>query len=173
MKILRILKNNIVIIMIFLLVIGVKFLAFDVKLVDGSSMYPTLNCKMKNDRIILNRLYRYGKNYNYEDIVVIKKNDGSGDSIIKRIIGLPGDIIEIKNGHVFRNGEKLSEDYLQEGASTWPKGTYHVSEESVFVLGDNRGGSKDSRVYGDFSYEDIIGEAVYRFNILKFNGNKL
>lgn len=88
-------------------------------------------------------------------------------SYIKRVIGLPGEHVQIKDGEVYINGEKLQEDYLQDYVVTEPmNGKYIdvvVPQNTVYVLGDNRGDSKDSRMFGCIPVEKIESKAVFRF----------
>ena len=100
-------------------------------------------------------------------------------SYIKRVIGLPGEHIEIKDGSVYINGEKLVEDYLQEGVVTDMKiannelyfADFTVPENCVFALGDNRTGSTDSRAFGCIPLEKIEGTVAFRFwPLSKFGG---
>ena len=88
-------------------------------------------------------------------------------SYIKRIIGLPGEHIQIKNGKVFINGEELKEDYLEEGLLTEDLGGQFIDvvvpENTVFVMGDNRDGSMDSRKFGCIPFEKIEGVVGFRF----------
>ena len=94
-------------------------------------------------------------------------------SYIKRVIGLPGEHIEIKDGKVFINGEELSEEYLPKGTTTDSMAVAGagggqfldliVPEGSVFVMGDNRAHSSDSRRFGCIPYEKIEGKIVFRF----------
>lgn len=94
-------------------------------------------------------------------------------SYIKRVIGLPGERIQIKDGKVYINGEELQEDYLPEGTVTDSMATDSISggqfldlivpEGTVFVMGDNRGHSSDSRRFGCIPYEKIEGKVVLRF----------
>lgn len=136
--------------------------------VKGISMYPTLK---ENEKLILNRL---AKNFNYEDIVVLHpKFEEDGKMYIKRVIGLEGDTIEIKEGKVFRNGKELKEDYLQMKVDTEPmipeETEWKVGKDEIFVLGDNRENSSDSRVFGVVKLDDIKGKANLRiFPIDKF-----
>ncbi|MBQ3409195.1 MAG: signal peptidase I [Clostridia bacterium] len=86
---------------------------------------------------------------------------------IKRVIGLPGDHIEIKDNSVYRNGEKLNEPYLDAGTQTTAEGGMFtdiiVPDGYVYVLGDNRENSSDSRRFGCIPIEKIEGKAVWRF----------
>ncbi len=96
-------------------------------------------------------------------------------SYIKRVIGLPGEHVEIKDGSVYINGEKLQENYLQSYVVTEPSGgNYYdiiVPANTVFVLGDNRGASTDSRRFGCIPVDKIESKAVFRFWPLnKFGG---
>ncbi len=88
-------------------------------------------------------------------------------SYIKRVIGLPGEHVEIKEGAVYINGEKLQEDYLQDTVITESMGGLYtdivVPENCVYVLGDNRPGSKDSRFFGCIPVKKIESVAVCRF----------
>lgn len=101
-------------------------------------------------------------------------------SFIKRVIALPGEHVEIKDGAVYINGEKLEENYLQDGVVTDMKNgnneeTYFtdfvVPENYVFALGDNRAGSKDCRAFGCIPLEKIEGKVLFRFwPLSKFGG---
>ena len=93
-------------------------------------------------------------------------------SYIKRVIGLPGEYIEIKNGNVYIDGKRLEEDYIEDGMVTdMLKGNtnevfftdFTVPENCVFVMGDNRTGSIDSRSFGCIPLEKIEGTVVFRF----------
>lgn len=129
--------------------------------VKGISMYPTLK---EDEKLILNRLV---KNFDYEDIVVLHpKFEEDGKMYIKRVIGLEGDTIEIKEGKVFRNGKELKEDYLQMKVATEPmipgESKWQVGKDEMFVLGDNRENSSDSRAFGVIKLSDIKGRANLR-----------
>ena len=97
------------------------------------------------------------------DIVLFKNDEFPGEILIKRLIGLPGDKIDIKNGVVYRNGEKLNEDYVKNNEIY--DGTFQVPDNKYFFLGDNRANSDDSRYwknpYVDESY--IEGKAKLRY----------
>ena len=101
-------------------------------------------------------------------------------SYIKRVIGLPGDYVEIKEDSVYINGEKLQEDYLQTGVITdmiqgkWDESYFNnfkVPENYVFAMGDNRTGSTDCRSFGCIPLEKIEGKVLFRFwPFSKFGG---
>ena len=87
-------------------------------------------------------------------------------SYIKRVIGLPGDHIEIKEGHVYINGEILKEEYLPRGLETEKAGVFYdliVPEETVFLMGDNRNKSMDSRSFGCVPISKIESKVGFRF----------
>ncbi|MGO4890492.1 signal peptidase I [Anaerobacillus sp. MEB173] len=81
---------------------------------------------------------------------------------MKRIIGDEGDTLEYKDGRVYRNGEELIEEYLKEDM-TFPFETIVVPEKHVFVMGDNRNGSRDSREIGPVPIDNIVGKVLLRF----------
>lgn len=106
--------------------------------VTSSSMAPTL---MPGDRLLTTRL-RTPAHVRRGDIVVVDA-DGVGEPIVKRVVGLPGDEVTIREGCVWIDGQPLREAYVQ--ASGGPGGTFHVPGGRCFLLGDNRPRSSDSR----------------------------
>lgn len=123
--------------------------------------------------------------YNYEPQGLLEKFsyyvlESGKRSYIKRVIGLPGEYIEIKNGSVYIDGEKLEEEYLQPGVVTdMVQGNrdesfftnFTVPENCVFALGDNRTGSTDCRAFGCIPLEKIEGTVSFRFwPLSKFGG---
>lgn len=110
----------------------------------------------------------------FEDIFFRFSVNMRENRLIKRVIGLPGDTIEFRDGQVYLNNEKLSEDYIK--GSTNPfriKDILTVPDDMVFVMGDNRENSSDSRIFGYIDIESIEGRAVFRFwpfdRVTKFN----
>ena len=88
------------------------------------------------------------------------------ESYIKRVIALPGEHVEIKDGKVYINGEELDEPYLTDDVITEPTGVLNdfiVPENTVFAMGDNREGSKDCRAFGCIPFERIESKVVIRF----------
>lgn len=123
--------------------------------VDGSSMEPTLH---NDELIIVNRLaYRFSQPESGDIIVFHLPHDPETD-YIKRIIGLPGDTIAISEKQVYVNGEKIVETYI--AAPTHNQGSWTVPQGELFVMGDNRNNSADSRTWGTVPLEDVTGKAL-------------
>ncbi len=145
-----------------IIAILIKTFLLNTTYVLGHSMFPTLDEK---DRLFTNKIVYILGNPERGDIVVLKAPDDPDKDYIKRIIGIAGDIVEIKDGKVYLNGEELSEKYLPEDAYTYEDIRVEVPEGEVFVLGDNREkmASKDSRYFGTISIEKIKGKAFFRY----------
>ncbi len=134
-------------------------------LVKGYSMYPTIK---EYDYLIINRMPYITKEPQYGDIVVFKTNqltvDGEKKDLIKRVIGLPGDTIEILDGIVYRNGNALNEPYVYGGRTPGQMEAFEIHEGKIFVMGDNRPNSLDSRDsrVGEVSMSNIRGKVIVR-----------
>lgn len=143
--------------LIIVLVINV-FLAQATR-VEGQSMEPFLH---DNQRLIIEKVtYRF-HGPERGDIVVLRPPQQSSEPLIKRVVGLPGETLEIHDGQVYIDGEKADEPYLNQ--PTW--GTLDpilIPEGHVFVMGDNRQASNDSRAFGVVAFDDIIGRAWMRY----------
>jgi signal peptidase I len=124
-------------------------------LVDGASMEPTLET---GERVIVNRLsYKFGSPMQ-GDIIVFHPPPNPSEEYIKRVIGLPGDTVQVKNGSVYVNGQLLQENYLD--VKTNYTGTWQVPEDQLFVLGDNRNNSSDSHNWGFVPMDYVVGKAI-------------
>ena len=123
--------------------------------VRQTSMYPTLHDR---DYVFIVRT----GNYTYGDIVVFNSAELRQDNLVKRIIGLPGDHVAIRGGSVYLNGEELPEEYLAPNVTTDDFMELTVSEGCVFLLGDNRPVSIDSRAFGEVPMDTILGEVTLR-----------
>ena len=123
-------------------------------LVEGSSMRPTLE---NHQRLIVNKLAYRSDLPERGDIVVFHFPIDPDQDFIKRVIGLPGDDVEIDNGEVRVNGEVLIEPYI--ASAPGYVGAWHVPENQIFVLGDNRNNSSDSHAWGAVPIENFIGKA--------------
>lgn len=150
--------------------LAIRAYVFEPVLVDGHSMDNTLADGQ--------RLFQYKLGYKFSepkrgDIIVLKFKDGVSKytalpdpteiDYIKRVIGLPGDKVDIKDNCVYINGEKLDEPYAKGNTiASNMKLPIDVPEGKVFVLGDNRERSSDSRAIGFIDMENIRGKAVFR-----------
>lgn len=138
-------------------------------LVRGESMYSTLE---EGDYLIINRMaYKFGEPER-GDIIVFESNlqqdDGTSKDLVKRVIGIGGDTVKIENSKVYVNGEELNEPYIGDEITEGNIDTV-VPEGTVFVLGDNRDISLDSRYdkVGFINESDILGKVfvrLYPFN---------
>jgi len=124
---------------------------------SGESMAPTLT---NGEKLSVDTKAYVSSPPQSGDIIVFK--DDSGAVMVKRVIGLPGDGIEIKDGEVYVNGEAITENYLNEQKSTEPKSAsaWKIPDKNVFVLGDNRAHSNDSRDFGPVPYDRVLGKVL-------------
>lgn len=143
--------------LIIVLVVNV-FLAQATR-VEGQSMEPTL---FDSQRLIIEKISYRLHEPKRGDVIVLRPPTRSSVPLIKRVIGLPGETVEIHDGQVFVNGTSLEEGYLN-GPTEGSMAATLVPEQHVLVLGDNRGASNDSRSFGMVAYDDIIGKAWLRY----------
>jgi signal peptidase I len=128
-------------------------------LVQSISMQPGLR---EDDMVLVNRLaYRLGDPKRGDIIVFLNPVNPEDVPYIKRVIGLPGETVMIDQGLVYIDGRILREPYLE--TVTQRGGTWHVALDSLFVMGDNRNNSSDSRQWGMVAMESVLGraEAIY------------
>ena len=155
--------------------------------VSGESMENTL---YNGEYLIVSKLsHVMGETPNYGDIVIIdsrvhrprtwvddvtepmmnyvaffNKNAQTHNVWVKRVIGRGGDTLEFKDGHVWRNGQELQEPYIKDGSMNYTRvGSVEVPEGDVFVMGDNRNHSSDSRFIGPVPVNHVLGHVVYNF----------
>jgi signal peptidase I len=158
------------------IVLAIKAWAFNPYRIPSSSMEPTLHCARPgsgcearfSDRVIANRFIYHLHPPHRGDIIVFKtpplaeQRCGAGGTFVKRLIGLPGETFEERNGYVYINGRKLNEPYVKPDrrdnrtipATKIPKGRY-------FMMGDNRVQSCDSREWGPVPRKNIIGKVFF------------
>jgi signal peptidase I len=123
--------------------------------VDGESMVPTLT---SGEYVIVSRLsYRIGTPQR-GDIIVFHFPRDPKEEYIKRVIGLPGDEVQVMNGQVYINGQPLNESYLDVKMNY--TGTWRVPAGQLFVLGDNRNNSSDSHDWGTVPMDYVVGKAI-------------
>src|SRR5918992_819086 len=154
--------------------------------IPSGSMEPTLNI---SDRVLVEKVsYRFGDIEHGDVVVFVHEEPGSavpgpsnpiagffsslGQAIgvvppsdrdfIKRVVGLPGDTINCRNGGLYRNGERVPEPYLNPGTETQSCTQTTVGPGELYVMGDNRSNSQDSRVFGPIKRSDVVGRAFVR-----------
>lgn len=130
--------------------------------VRGSSMEPTFH----DDQLLLvSRINYLLSDPQRGDIVVFHYPNAPTEDYIKRIIGLPGEIVEIRDQEVYINGVKLYEPYIKEPCMTYscPDKTWQLGDDEYFVMGDNRNRSSDSRSFNGVKRQFIVGEVVIRY----------
>lgn len=135
--------------------------------VPSGSMSPTLQV---HDRVLTNKLAYDFANPDRGDIAVFESVDKKGDRLVKRVVGLPGDTVAIQNGTLLVNGEPPYEPYKKEKydpekapPNTHSFGPAVVPKNHVFVMGDNRANSRDSRTFGPVPTKNLVGEVSLRF----------
>ncbi len=162
---LRLVRDIFLIIVVFIL-FGV--FAVQPVVVEGTSMLPQLN---DGERLLVNKLVYYKiqsvswGHLERGDIVVFWFPREPDKSYVKRIIGLPGEMVEVRNGKVIIDGQELDEDYLDiehnQSLPSFP--TKRVDDHHYFVMGDNRDNSSDSRYWGLVPEKYIYGKAFFRY----------
>jgi signal peptidase I len=149
--------------------------------IPSGSMEPTLDI---GDRVLVNKLSYRLHDVNRGDLVVFEANEGHGDcgqpvseaaanaaetgikDLIKRVVALPGETIDLRDNQVVIDGRILEEPYIGADVVTAPTGSiefpFEVPEGCVFVMGDNRTDSRDSRIFGPIDEDQIVGRAFVR-----------
>jgi signal peptidase I len=138
----------------------VVFLYQPVK-VEGTSMQPEL---LDQERIFVNKFVYHFEEIHRGDIVVFWYPKDPSKSFIKRVVGVPGDVVHIREGQVYINGQPLKEQYVPQGyqdLDSYP--AVKVKQGSYYVLGDHRNASNDSRSWGLVPRRYIYGKAVFRY----------
>jgi signal peptidase I len=128
--------------------------------IPSESMFPTLKI---GDRVLVNKLDDGVGGIDRGDVIVFDRPGGAGadgiSELIKRVVALPGETVEGSDGRLMIDGEFIDEGYLPEGTTTSTFGPETVPDGHVWVMGDNRGSSDDSRRFKFIPEEDIVGTA--------------
>jgi signal peptidase I len=151
--------------------------------IPSRSMEPTLDI---GDRVVVNRLaYKVGEPRHGQVVVFLRPTGSSrersngplswvrravaqglggtppgSEDLIKRVVGLPGDVVEGRDGALWRNGRRLEEPYLEDGTFTSDFEPVRIGPGQYWLMGDNREDSADSRVFGPVPRSDLVGRAV-------------
>lgn len=148
---------------VFALMSLINIFVFNVSTVVGQSMQPTL---LEGEKLIINKISLTFANPARGDIVVLHDPSTGPDRkeyLVKRVIGIPGDMIEVRGHKLYVNGKMAEEPYINTENEDSDFAVLTVEEGTYFVMGDNRhaGASKDSRYFGAVPLERIVGKAVY------------
>jgi signal peptidase I len=160
-----------------LIVVALKAWVVNPYRIPSSSMEPTLHCARPapgcearfSDRVLANRFVYHFRNPKRGEIIVFKTPPeakvrcGAGGTFVKRLIGLPGELVSERDGYVYIDGRRLEEPYIKadrrdhEPPRTWPR----IPAGQYFFMGDNRSQSCDSRVWGSVPRANLIGEVFF------------
>ena len=158
-----------------LIALLLRWQAVEPRWIPSGSMIPTLQIQ---DRILIEKItprinQGLNKHQNLNTIVIFKPPKilteagySDGSALIKRVVGLPGDKIEVKNGKLYRNEKEINEPWIQEPIQ-YEMEAIKVPENSLWVLGDNRNNSLDSHLWGALPEKNLIGTALARYWPLK------
>lgn len=143
-----------------ILILGFFLNNIFIAIVDGSSMENTIH---HGDILIINKKsYSVSSPQRY-DIINVYAPYKYDNFLVKRIIGLPGDILEINNSILYINGEKIYEQYIKEEMNIPYYLKLKIPKDKFFVMGDNRNVSLDSRYFGLIQSEDIQGKVIFKY----------
>lgn len=153
-------KSVVVAVILALLIIN---FVFETVSVEGKSMFSTLDNK---DRLIVEKVTYHFTDPKPGDIVVIKNPENISERFIKRVVAVAGDRVKIQDNKLYVNDKAVEEKYIHDNImADFDEVT--VAENSIFVMGDNRNNSKDSRMLGSISKKLVVGRAalrIYPFN---------
>lgn len=151
------------ILLALILALVIRAYVVEARVIPSGSMLPTIE---EGDRVLVNKIVYHMRQPDRGEIIVFEAPITmleTHDDFIKRVIGVPGDSIEVKNGKVYVNGEALDEDYIAERPN-YVYGPVKVPEDALFVMGDNRNSSYDSHMWDSWLRLDKVkGEAFVRY----------
>jgi signal peptidase I len=149
-----------------LIALTARLFLVEVFWIPSESMVPTLQ---EGDRVLVNKLSYKTHDVHRGDVIVFERPPAASHpgqdeikDLIKRVVAVGGDTIEARDGDVYVNGERIVEPYLVEGTPTNELPLTEVPEGQVFVMGDNRTNSEDSRVFGPIDEDTIVGRAIIK-----------
>lgn len=168
-----------ILILAVVIIVPVRMFVAEPFIVSGSSMIPTFHDR---EYLIINKLGLYIGDVHRGDVIVLKYPKNPKEYFIKRVIGLPGDTIKFEKGTVLisnkenPDGKVLDESYLPSNIITYASPEpITLKDGEYYVMGDNRGASSDSRIWGILPEKNIVGKALIRvlplskFSIFSFN----
>ncbi len=128
-------------------------------IVFGQSMEPNYST---DQRLIIEKVTYHFRTPQRGDVVVLRDPSGGPIPLIKRVVGLPGERVTIGQGRVYIDGELLDEPYVTEPTAGQTR-SWTIPPLEVFVMGDNRNNSRDSRYFGAVPMDSILGHAIFRY----------
>ena len=158
-----------------LIALLLRWQAVEPRWIPSGSMIPTLQIQ---DRLLIEKITprlnnKLNKHLNLNTIVIFKPPKilteagySDGSALIKRVVGLPGDKIEVTDGKLYRNGKEINEPWIKEPIQ-YEMDAINVPNYSLWVLGDNRNNSLDSHIWGALPEKNLIGTALARYWPLK------
>jgi signal peptidase I len=159
-------ENAQILVIALVLALIIRLFVAEPRYIPSDSMVPTLEI---GDRLVVEKVSYYLHPPATGDIVVfvpppqlLEYGYAPDKAFIKRVIGTPGDVVQVQEGRVYVNGQPLTEPYIAE-APAYEMPPVQVPENQVFVMGDNRNNSNDSHIWGFLPQQNIIGRAVFRF----------
>ena len=166
-KVINFFKENLIFIIVIIAIILVRLFIVTPVRVSGTSMYPTLK---NGDIMLLNKTAK--KKIKRYDVVVISKKF-KGEELIKRVIGIPGDTVESKDGKIYVNDKAIDDKFAHGITNNFDKISLSKEKNEYFVLGDNREVSLDSRILGKVNGKYIKGTSNLRLLPFSKIGNTL
>jgi len=157
-----------IVVIAFVLSLFIRTYVVEARYVPSESMLPTIEL---NDRLMFDKVFFKVNGIKRGDAIMFEPPPASHftTDLIKRVIGLPGETVEIKDGRVWIDGEPLDEPYIAEDPN-YTYGPVTVPEDSLFVLGDNRNNSNDSHYWGFVPLASVKGRVLFRFFPLQHFG---
>jgi len=153
------------IVVVFVIMMLLNVFVFNLSMVKGQSMQPTL---VEQERLFVNKIIYDFSTPKKGEVVVLhdpSQDDSKKDFLVKRVIGVPGDVVEVKEHKLYLNGQLQQEDYIDVDIQDEDFDGIKLAEDQYFVMGDNRhlGESKDSRYFGTVTSDLIVGRAEFIF----------
>ena len=145
---------------IVVIVVGFMNIVLPRSVVQGRSMEPSLE---SGNRLAGSPIPYWFGQPQHGDVVMLHPVEEDGDYLVKRIIGVPGDLIRITDGRVFINGTPIDESYINEPCFSCRNMSLLLGESEYYVMGDNRNHSYDSRNYGAITEDKIMAKVIFRW----------
>lgn len=150
-------------VIVFVVMSILNIFVFNISMVKGQSMQPTL---WEGERLFVNKISLRFVNPKHGDVIVLhdpSTGPGQKDYLVKRVIGIPGDIVEVRDHQLYVNGKIVDEPYIDTEIEDPDFAALTVESGNYFVMGDNRhaSASKDSRYFGSIPEDMIVGRADY------------